>query len=109
VPFDAHPGSGDFVTRPAVHVIQNIRRAGGGDSRGLWPVVPDTWQPRFSSVAIRGLQCLRLMIIMVSPTARPTVLARRSGLWPQVFGQADADRINHAALAMPTVRCLPGR
>jgi hypothetical protein len=25
MPFDPHPGAGDFVTRPAVHVIQNIR------------------------------------------------------------------------------------
>jgi hypothetical protein len=27
--FDAHPGAREFVARPAVHVIQNIRRAGG--------------------------------------------------------------------------------
>jgi hypothetical protein len=26
VSFEAHPGSGDFVTRPTVHVIKNIRR-----------------------------------------------------------------------------------
>ncbi len=58
--FDAHPGSGDFVTRPAVHVIQNIRRP-GGDSRGLWPAVPDAWwQPRFSSLTIRSRERLRL-------------------------------------------------
>jgi hypothetical protein len=25
VSFEAHPGSGDFVARPTVHVIQNIR------------------------------------------------------------------------------------
>jgi hypothetical protein len=25
VSFNAHPGSGDILTRPAVHVIQNIR------------------------------------------------------------------------------------
>ena len=28
--FDPHPGSGDSVTRPAVHVIQNIPAAGTG-------------------------------------------------------------------------------
>jgi hypothetical protein len=28
VSFEAHPGPGDFVTRPAVHVIQNTRRSG---------------------------------------------------------------------------------
>jgi hypothetical protein len=29
LPLDAHPGAGDSVTRPAVHVIQNIRQPGG--------------------------------------------------------------------------------
>ncbi len=78
--FDAHPGSGDFVTRPAVHIIQNIRQP-RGDSRGLWPAVPDAWwPPRFSSLTIRSRERLRLMIIMVSPAARPTAPTRSESI-----------------------------
>jgi hypothetical protein len=35
VSFEAHPGSGDSVTRPAVHVIQDIRRAEGVPAAAL--------------------------------------------------------------------------
>jgi hypothetical protein len=37
--FDPYPGPGELVTRPAVHVIQDIRSAAGGWF--LWPGVPD--------------------------------------------------------------------
>jgi hypothetical protein len=41
----------------------------GSRSRGPWSVVPDAWSSRFSSLTIRSLQHLRLMIIMASPAA----------------------------------------